>query len=269
MDSAGTGAWTLNVPTRAQAVEVLLRTIAEHDGRTLLGVDFSLGFPSGTAQAWGVTGEPWAATWALLSTMIVDDVRNRNNRFEVASALNARVGAGPGPFWGCPPSRRSPCLTSTKVDPDPLPTWRHSEQALREVGHRPFSCWQLLGAGAVGSQTLLGISALRSLVTRLGDRHGIDAHVWPFTTGLAPPGIEDRQVVIAEVWPSMIALDRRDEGRVRDEAQVLAVARMLVALDGARRLDALFAPRVDPSVVDAVVDEEGWVLGAGTTFATS
>ena len=269
---AGGAPVTQNVPTRVEALSVLFDLVTADPSRTLVAVDFSLGCPRGTAAALGLTGgEPWAATWAMLADRVSDDDRNGNNRFELASELNAVASGGPGPFWGCPTAKRTPTLTSTKVDPDPLPTWRHTEQSLREQGHRPFSCWQLLGAGAVGSQSLLGIAAMRRLVARLAAESEIDAHVWPFTTGLGPPLLAPWNVVLAEVWPSMFdssAATSASPELVKDEIQVTELARLIVSLDDVGDLDALFFPDVADGDIDAVVAEEGWVLGAGTDIAS-
>ena len=154
-----------------------LDSLCRGPGRTLLGVDFSLGYPAGTAEALGLSGTPWRAVWTLLSALVVDADDNANNRFEVAADLNRRIGGGPGPFWGCPPSRRSPTLTTTKTRPDPLAEWRIVEAELRRGGHRPFSGWQLLGVGSVGSQSLVGIPRLaaleRSLRARGSNRRGV------------------------------------------------------------------------------------------------
>ena len=100
--------------------------------------------------------------------------------------------------------------------------YRVVEETLRAQGLRPFSCWQLLGAGAVGSQSLLGIARLHGLRHRLGDR----TQIWPFTTGLATPNLGDGAVVVAEVWPSMHPVVDVD-GDVRDAIQVRTTARWL------------------------------------------
>ena len=221
-----------------------------------MGVDFSLGFPAGTAASlglagsFGVKGPPWASMAAELGRLVDDDARNRNNRFEVASELNARMGAAPGPFWGCPPRAASASLTTTKPPPGPLAEWRTVESVLRERGHRPFSSWQLLGAGAVGSQSLLGIP----MVMRLRERFGGRLAVWPFEPA-------DRAIVVAEVWPSLLPLDLT-VAPVRDAAQVLGVAEWLAGLDAADGLHDFFClDRLAPEVHDVVVGEEGWVLG--------
>lgn len=269
-----------NVATRSAGLDSIHAAIvgAPHRRRTLLAVDFSLGYPSGTARALGLGGVPWESMWRLLCELVVDDERNANNRFAVAGELNRRMmeldpGRRAGPFWGCPRTRPTPNLTSTKVAASPLGEWRHVEALLRSTGSRPFSSWQLLGAGAVGGQSLLGIAALERLRRRLDPE--IEWDVWPFTTGFALPhatAVNDA-VVVAEIWPSMIEWERPALGatRVRDEAQVIALGNLLweANLDG--RLADLFVPEIvgdavasaPANVAEVVVAEEGWVLGAG------
>ncbi len=247
-----------NVPTRRAALGAMA-ALARPGQRTLLGVDFSLGFPRGTAQGLGVPGVPWAGTWRLLAGEITDDERNANNRFEVAHRLNASMSLGPGPFWGCPPSRATAMLTATKPPPRAgwPPEWRHVEADLRGGGRRPFSAWQLLGAGSVGSQSLVGIAALERLRWNLGSR--ID--VWPFTTGLGVPA-GDAEVVVAEVWPSLWP-NAAPTGWVKDAWQVEATAVELLSRDRRGGLAGWFSPALDDAVATDVVEEEGWVLGVG------
>jgi precorrin-8X/cobalt-precorrin-8 methylmutase len=245
-----------NPPTRRAAEELLVESLSD-DGTTLLAVDFSLGFPLGTSDALGLDGGSWAAATTLLAELIVDRTDNTNNRFEVASALNERITGSAAPFWGCPPSRRTATLGSTKpLGPPSLPEWRSVERLLRERGHRPFSSWQLLGAGAVGSQSLLGIPMILRLAGRLGGR----LQVWPFADGLRVPELEAHSVVVAEVWPSMHALAEAGPA-VRDAQQVVAVADWLTSLDRRDEIGELFTPEVTDDVRPGVVDEEGWVLG--------
>ena len=187
----GGGLSVSNPSTRVAAQQCLVELIASDPStRTMIGVDFSLGYPVGTAAALGLEGCPWDSMGDLLSGSIIDDDRNVNNRFEVASALNARITATGSPFWGCPPSRGGHTLTATKpASFAPLGEWRAVETALRDQGCRPFSSWQLLGSGAVGSQSLLGIPMIHRLSAQFVDR----VSVWPFTTGLcAPAWIRER-----------------------------------------------------------------------------
>ncbi len=257
-----------NLPTRAAAAAFLVDLFeSDRTATTLLGVDFSLGYPAGTAAALGLHGAPWSAMWTLLADCITDDARNVNNRFVVAAELNGRLTGGPAPFWGCPPSVATTQLTTTKpasgksaaITPSSegaLAPFRAVENVLRAQGHRPFSSWQLLGAGAVGSQSLVGIPRLHGLRWRFADR----VHIWPFTTGFGTPTLDDGAIVVAEVWPSM--LDVGDIGdRVRDAVQVSATARWLADADAAGELDARFSPALSPEVAATAIAEEGWVLG--------
>jgi hypothetical protein len=247
----------LSNPSTRRAALAEIATAANAVGSTLIGVDFSLGFPRGTAEALNMVGRPWRAMWELLGAAISDDDRNRNNRFAVASSLNAEVANGAaGPFWGCPPAQRTNYLTSTKPAREVRwpPEWRHVEARLRDEGLRPFSAWQLLGAGAVGSQSLVGIAALERLRWNLGER----LCVWPFDTGLAAP--TDADVVVAEVWPSRWPVTVPSD-MVKDAAQVQVTAQRLLDMNTEGTLGALFAPLVESSQLDDVLDEEGWVLG--------
>jgi precorrin-8X/cobalt-precorrin-8 methylmutase len=246
-----------NLATRA-AAEVFLVELFESDttSTTLVGVDFSLGYPQGTAAALGLTGPPWQAMWDVIAEHVTDDDRNANNRFGVAAAFNRTLTGGPAPFWGCPPSRVAPTLAPTKPRPGgAFAEWRTVEIQLRADGHRPFSSWQLYGAGAVGSQSLLGIPTIARLRDRLGER----VDVWPFTTGLASPTLDHGAVVVAEVWPSMLTLERVDT--VRDAAQVDTTARWLAETDRRGDLESLFSPELAPEVSAPAIAEEGWVFG--------
>jgi len=259
-----------NIATRSAAIDRITALVADRRAaRTLVGVDVSLGFPAGTATALGCGGVPWEATWSLLDELIVDDDRNRNNRFEAAAELNKRqrgqtplslLDAAPGPFWGCPAGMAGAHLAPTKpASFGALGEWRHTEEVLREAGARPFSVWQLLGAGAVGGQTLLAIPWL----SELRRRHGL-LDVWPFTTGLRPPEVAGGGAVLVEVWPSMFPVAA---GAPRDRVQVEATAARLAAADRTGELPGWFHPPVTSAQRDVVEREEGWVLGAGVTGA--
>ena len=259
-----------NVPTRSAAIDRIAALVGDGGAaRTLVGIDASLGYPAGTAAALGCSGVPWEATWALLEHEIVDDDRNRNNRFEVAARLNKRqwgqtplslLDPVPGPFWGCPAGMAGAHLAPTKpASFGALGEWRHTETVLREAGARPFSVWQLLGAGAVGGQTMVAIPWL----SELRRRHG-PLDVWPFTTGLRPPEVASGGVVLAEVWPSMFPVAL---GAPRDRVQVEATAARLAAADRTGELRDWFSPPVTSAQRDVVEREEGWVLGAGVVGA--
>ncbi|MEE8599970.1 hypothetical protein [Euzebya tangerina] len=229
----------------------------ESGHRVLLGLDFCFGFPSGTASALGArAGEPaWSWMWQTLGAAITDTADAANNRFDVAGALNQRVGHGAGPFWGHPPSMTIPDLAPTKP-PYPssgLVEWRLVERTLQWRGAVPKSCWQLSGAGSVGGQSLVGIAMLdrmrRGGLATAWD-HGAVA-VWPFQAW------SDAQVVVAEVYPSLVD-PSGPPTLVHDARQVLGLVGW--AIDRQHDVRSLLAAPLeleDPTVIG----EEGWILG--------
>lgn len=225
--------------TRAEAADWLGARLAE-GGRQLVGFDFPLGYPAGFARK--LTGKDSARDlhrW--LAGRIVDAPDNANNRFEVAAGINRQL-AGRGPFWGCPRARPRPHLPARKsVDHAGLGL---AEQRRVERETPPTkSVWQLLGAGSVGSQALLGIPVVDRLARSFG------AAVWPFE----PP----RALTLAEVYPSLLAAEVAAAGdAIKDRAQVRLLARALFNLSRHDRLARLF--EAPPEAL-----EEGWILGAG------
>jgi molybdopterin molybdotransferase len=189
-----------------QALEAeLIRSIASARGRVLLGLDFSFSYPRWFLDALGVD---WRGIWSLLTALIAD-APEQNNRFAVAAELNRRATGGPAPFWGTP--RASALLPVRKpILPAGCPELRACEAALRP---RPKSCFQLWGAGSVGSQTLLGIPVLE----RLRRRFGAELCVWPFE---AP----NRRIVLAEVYPSCLPKALWSGHALPDREQVLHLA---------------------------------------------
>ncbi len=254
------GETLVNPPTRHAAKALLaewLATAQEHSERVLLGFDFPFGYPAGFAARLGLGGAPWRAVWDEIAGLLADDERNRNNRFEVAEALNRRVSGGGFPFWGCPAMPARAHLQGKHHR-------RHDSDALAERRlvdlYIPSAqpCWKLLGAGSVGGQALTGIPVARAL--RDDPRWRRDTLVWPFETGLRAP--EAARVVMAEVYPSLWAV-KPEADETKDAAQVRAVARFLADRDRAGELAALFAG--DPGLTAAqraqVECEEAWTLG--------
>jgi len=251
LDVATGGHRLENPRTRASAATLLL-ALASRPGRTLMGFDFPFGYPTGFAARLDLRGVPWEATWALLDELLHDDDRNGNDRWAVAAQLNERLGSPH--FWGTPSAHAGRWLTTTRPVEE-LGRWRTAEQRLRDGGRYPFSVWQLLGAGSVGSQALTGIPVVRRLRHHplLRDR----AAVWPFETwsGMG----NDADIVFAEVWPSSIPFDHVAHP-VKDARQVVALAHHLAA-----RLSVgeLRPPLLTDDERRAVMDEEGWVLDLG------
>lgn len=242
----------INPPTRAAAgawVADRLTGLLDEGRRVLVGVDFPLGYPEGTARRLGLTGTPWRATWDLLAAQLEDEADNRNNRFAVAASLNRRMTEGPVPFWGCPPAASSPFLLTRKPAESPLADWRAAERRVRGVQ----SVWKLYTTGSVGSQALTGIPHVRAWC------RNPHAQVWPFETGFAPPTLP---LVFAEVWPSLLKDAWKALHPVKDAGQVLALARHFARLDEDGRLRSLFTGPDDLTAAEhaAAVSEEGWIL---------
>lgn len=255
LDARSDGCRLSNPATRREAEAELddVLTDAHRRGqRLVVGVDVALGYPTGTAARFGIGGrEPWRSMWSWLEDRLDDDVHNANDRFTVAADLNARS-EGEGPFWGCPPAAEVESLRRTKPLEFPLPEFRATDRRLHELGSRPFSVWQLLGVGSVGSQTLTALPVLR----RLAERHRTE--VWPFTTGLSAPVVEPGTAVIVEIWPSGFDLEIPVHW-VKDAGQVDGVARQLRDEDRRSGFAGWWTPDVpDPT---CVVSEEGWIFG--------
>jgi hypothetical protein len=262
---------SFNPPTRQEAetkLAAILDDLKKRNERALVGFDFPLGFPRGVTAALSLKGEhPWRAVWDQLAKMVKDKADNTNNRFGVGSELNRRLTGGPFPFWGCPPKDTLTTLQPKKTrehGPGDLPEFRHTDLAAQpsKKGGGAASIWKLYYNGSVGGQAIVGIPAAR----RLRDARGDAARVWPFETGfkaLAEADLEGVQVVIAEVYPSLIKATPA-AGEVKDAAQVRALAEHFAKLDEAGKLAALFGPSKD-APADLVRDaetEEGWILGA-------
>lgn len=246
-----------NPRTRRAALSLVAELCTEMDGPVVVGFDFPFGYPAGTAARLGLgtAGPPWSATWAHLAEVVEDDHHNRNNRFEVAKDWNRRLNLGQ--FWGAPGRHADAHLTVTKParTVDHLPEYRHAELRLRERRAHPFSVWQLLYTGSVGSQALTGIAALERL--RRDPALGARVRVWPFETGLRPPAGDE--VVLAEVWPSMPEVAERLEPArhpVKDAQQVIACAEWIAAQRG-----SIWTPSLPKGTETDVLAEEGWVLG--------
>lgn len=259
-----------NLPTRRAAEAKLAEVMADlrrRGDRALVGFDFSLGYPAGTAAALKVQPPTWAGVWAFLASNVVEKADNANNRFQVAAKMNRLMTDQPRPFWGAPAKEAQRWLTTTKpapVEPEPLPQLRRTERATLGLGKAGAkSVWQLMGAGSVGGQSLMGVPAAKRFLDALDGR----ALVWPFQTGwraLARADLEGKEAVIVEVYAPLVPI-KPEPDEVPDRAQVRSLCEHFYRLDEADRLGALFAPPKSATEDDrAVVEaEEGWILGAG------
>lgn len=253
--------------TRHDAVESLAAFIAgELDAgrRVLAGFDFPFGYPAGVAER--VTGRASAsAVWNWLADRIEDKPDNSNNRYEVAGEMN-RCWSGVGPFWGRPSAWRYPQIPVRAHDR----TCRDGHPPERRIADLRASeaktVWQLAYAGSVGSQVLVGLPALKRLLSdsRIDGRGG----VWPFQTGLKPPDTQEKPLVLAEIYPSLLRKEiarRRRDGEVLDRAQVRVNAAAFARLDRRGGLAPLFAGTagLSPDERHLIEKEEAWILGLG------
>ncbi|MSO91973.1 MAG: precorrin-8X methylmutase [Rhodospirillales bacterium] len=259
-----------NVRTRAEAKDELGELLAGFVAArkaTLIGFDFPLGYPKTVAGALGLKGAPWRAVWNHLAREIKDSPNNRNNRFDVAKALNKKLSGEAFPFWGCHDNQVGPFLVARGRRP-------HNKDDVRE--HRltdrsikgPQPVWKLSGNGCVGGQALVGIPVVRSL--RDDPALAAASLVWPFETGLKVPGLRKakRRIVFAEVYPTLIR-PAVPPGEIKDRVQVCALARYFAKLDGEGMLASLFSgpPGLSRQQRRIVEREEGWILGAGAALS--
>lgn len=259
----------VNPPTRLKArafLDGMLDRLTNRGDRVLLGFDFSLGYPAGTAQALGlkIDSDPWRAMHAHLAGKVKEKDDNSNARFALAAGMNYAISKGPFPFWGAPSRDQVSTLAGKKPDFGPaalLPEYRLAEQHLRDSGTgHPKSCWQLAYTGSVGSQSILGIPHVYALRNARDD-----LKIWPFETGLVAlddDALAGVKVLVAEIYPSLVT-SKPERGEVLDEVQVREIARHYSALDEKGLLGAAFgAPEdLDASSIPQIQTEEGWILG--------
>ena len=248
-----------NPATRDEAMKVLRAVFAElrrKGERMLVGFDFPLGFPAGTAKALKLKDPTWTGLWAFLAKDLVDKPTNVNNRFAVANKMNRLMTDQARPFWGAPPKDVQTWLSATKPadGKDDLPPLRAAEKIAKAK-----SVWQLSGAGAAGGQALVGIPRVKALVEEFAGA----AKVWPFETGwrtLTEADLAGVQAIFAEVYPTLYDA-RPDAGEILDRAQVRTTAEHFAKLDEQGKLGELFGPRTAKASPEVVEAEEGWILG--------
>ena len=250
-----------NPSTRAEAEALLERVLADlkrKSERALVGFDFPLGFPSGTAAALKLKGAPWRANLDFVAHEVKDKPTNANNRFQVGAKMNRLMTGEAFPFWGAPAREEQTMLTAKRPrehGPNDLPEYRLAEKVAKTAS----SIWKLYYQGSVGGQALTGMPIAR----RLRDTRGETARLWPFETGwkpLAASELAGIDAVFAEVYPSQFQVTPR-AGEIKDEAQVRTVVERFNALDEKNQLAPLFGPAKDDPRREIVEQEEGWILG--------
>lgn len=209
--------------------------------RVLAAFDFPFGYPKGFARH-VVGADDTLALWAWLAERMTDDAGGRNNRFEIASAIN-RIAPGPGPFWGKPSETAFPDIPYRKAGIEFAPFAERREADL--AASASSSCFQLFFNPTVGSQVLTGLPVL----WRLRERG--DVAVWPLEPWTDAP------LVLAETWPGLVESAVREAATdIRDAVQVRLMARALSRL-GAHELTRMMENLPESAA------EEAWILGTG------
>lgn len=260
----------VNPDTRLKARDFLkdiIEKLTRRGDRVLLGFDFSLGYPSGTAAALHIADnepQPWQAIHKHFASKLKDKADNSNARFAIAAGMNYAISKKAFPFWGAPSKDQVTTMSSKRPAYEEncsLAEYRTTEIYLRETySVQPKSCWQLAYAGSVGSQSLLGIPHVHFLRSSFSN-----ALLWPFETGLIEldeAALETTQLVIAEIYPSLLNVKATKEAPL-DRAQVEAIAHHYCDLDRQSRLGSLFGPPkgLDMKKIPQIEQEEGWILG--------
>lgn len=250
-----------NPPTRTEAEKLLdavLDDLKRKRERALVGFDFPLGFPRGTAATLKLDGEAWRELMAFAAKEVKDKPDNTNNRFQVGAKMNRLMTGEAFPFWGAPARDEQSMLSAKRPrehGPDDLPEFRFADEAARGAA----SIWKLYYQGSVGGQALTGLP----VVKRLRDARAVK--IWPFETGwrpLAPADVADADAVFAEIYPSLYAA-KPAAGEIKDQAQVRGACERFKALDDKGQLAALFGPPKNHPPREVIEREEGWILGVG------
>ncbi len=248
-----------NPSTRTEAekqLNAILDDLKRKSERVLVGFDFPLAFPRGTAAALKLEGDAWRAMQAFAAKEVKDKADNTNNRFQVGAKMNRLMTGEAFPFWGAPARDEQTMLSSKRVREHregDLPEFRLTEDAIKG----PASIWKLYYQGSVGGQTLTGLPVIKRL------RDARNVKLWPFETGwkpLTPADVADTEAVMAEIYPSMFGA-KPAAGEIKDQAQVRGACERFNALDERGQLGALFGPAKDDARREVVEREEGWILG--------
>ena len=246
-DAEGGAEWHHRTRATAEAqLAALIDTARAAGQRLLIGFDFAFAFPAGFARR--LTGQDDArALWHWLDQAINDAPDNTNNRFSVAARINAAFPEGDGPFWSHPSNQHWPGLPAKKAGIDYAALGIAEQRVAEGAAKGAKSPFMLFNPGSVGSQSLLGLPMIHRLAS------GPEVAVWPFDD------IADAPVVLAEVYPSLIAgpvaIEANRLTQPADQAQVRLLSRALWRLGQVGRLAGLLKVPTEAAT-------EGWILGA-------
>lgn len=259
---------SINPDTRQKAFELISAAVdrlVKRGDRVLLGFDFSMGYPVGTASKLNLSGTDQAA-WANMHNFLAKELKdkptNANNRFALAARMNRIMSGEAFPFWGCPKKDVITTLSDKKPRPhgadDPAEYRLAEKRAAEQKLGRPQTVWKLGYAGAVGGQSFTGIPVVQKLRHHFEDT----STIWPFETGWLETEHELPQVTIAEIYPSIIEL-KAEKGRVRDDLQVESLARYFAEIDSKEKFFPKFGrpEGLDDTESSQILTEEGWILG--------
>jgi hypothetical protein len=202
--------------TRESVTQELVHAVHESENvPTVIGLDFSFGFP-----AWYTRAQGWNSAPSMWRAWTPERVEHTLRVPEF-------------PFWGRGAQRTRPAALHDQSETPPL---RATEIEQAERTSRPFSVFQLVGAGAVGPGTLRGMATLDAL-------HAAGATIWPFSDIRA-----NTTAVVVEIWPRLYA---PHVNKSNAEARVAH----LRALSGATRDLTRYEPDVSNSddAFDALV----------------
>ncbi len=255
----------VNPPTRGEAYRWLLRHLRRwslRGVRVFVGWDFPFGLPEGgCALVLGRRGALWKDWWSFLEQAVRDDARNRNNRFWVAQHLNRQAGGG-GPFWGwkgktrirgVPP--RKPRFPFRGVG-----EYRECDLQARFLHRWVSSPFQMTGAGAVGSQMIMGIP----YVHRLWQDPALKgtSFLYPFEMRERREALNERGSinVHAEVFLPIVPFAR--DLFPKDKNQVLSFVSRAERKGGTGELAEVFSQvwELPCKIQKKVLKEEGWAL---------
>lgn len=247
-----------NPSTRTQAMSIIKNICVSIDAKSKLfiGFDFGFGYPVGAAKK--MTGKAcWRCVWQFLSNKFYDTQEAASSRFQIANDINKDCFDGVSQFWRCTNSLKGKLdyLSFDKVGRGDLPIAdrRHCENVIP----RAKSNWELLNPGSVGSQTMLGLSALGKFTNEPTLKERIS--VWPFETDFTDK--EFKQITLAEIYPSAFTLAYEDAPL--DHAQVKTLAHGFAALDREDKFKTLLQKpdSLEGKALNEVLTEEGWIVG--------
>lgn len=223
-----------NRQTSSDWIIPFLDTELTANRKVLLGFDFPFGYPEGFGKHLTGTDDP-LVLWQWFADR-VEDSPKANNRFDIAGQINGTL-PGIGPFWGNGLKRDIAHLPRKGLarTENPFPERR----AVEHLAKGSFTCWQLAGAGAVGSQVIMGLPVLQNLRHHFADK----ISVWPFEPLTTP-------IALVEIWPTLHA-GPAPEGMIKDAHQVHATAKAIASKN-------LTPDHAEVAVTSPV---EGWILG--------